>query len=359
MRSFLRALARLADARSWIGLFALAAIASSSQAQTPPCMTDRDGNGVVDIGDMSIVLLEFGPCVDCGSDLDASGVVDFADLSVTLLDFGACAGPAWGTVLEWAPDPAIVYDEQLRSDIAATHLPWRVRDDRTGIEVLLIPPGTMQMGCSRSIWYECLADEQPMHQVTISNPFYFGRYEVTQAQWTAVMRSNPSHFNDRQESPVHPVDTVTWTQALQFGVETGFRMPTEAEWELACRAGSRAPFHGVVTTPGGTDVDSYLHSICWFGANAEGGTRPVGRKLANGFGLHDMLGNVQEWVQDWYGEFPSESQVDPVGPATGVYRVNRGGSWFNWYDAQRASRRIHDWPDARNICFGLRVARTP
>jgi hypothetical protein len=159
----------------------------------PPCPSDLDGNGLVDNADISLLLLDFGSCTGCPSDLDGNDLVDNADISLLLLEFGDC--PIWYTVLEQTPNASVVPDATLRAAIFATNLPWRVRDTGTQMEMMLIPPGTFQMGCIMgSNQYGCYSYEQPVHQVTLTNAFYLGRYEVTQSQWLARMGSNPSYF---------------------------------------------------------------------------------------------------------------------------------------------------------------------
>ena len=140
----------------------------------------------------------------------------------------------WGTVLEVLPDPEVITDPEWRERIIATGLPWRVQDNTSGIELLLVPPGTFMMGCSPSDQWGCFGDENPVHEVTLTQAFYLGRYEVTQAQWTAVMGSNPSNFQGASaEVPaaqisLRPVERVSWNMIQGFEAQTGLRLPTEA-----------------------------------------------------------------------------------------------------------------------------------
>jgi formylglycine-generating enzyme required for sulfatase activity len=221
--------------------------------------------------------------------------------------------------------------------------------------MLLIPPGTFQMGCIMgSNQYECDSWEQPVHPVTLTNAFYMGRYEVTQAQWTAKMGSNPSYFQGRADSPSRPVEQVSWNTVQGFLSATGLRLPTEAEWEFACRAGTSAPFYN-----GSTD-DSTVGDLAWYDPNSGGQTHAAGGRLPNRFGLYDMLGNVWEWVNDWYDAYPSTSQSDPVGPATGSSRVFRGGGWtVLWTLGVRSSSRGTGAPDEAPYYGGFRAARNP
>ena len=264
------------------------------------------------------------------ADLNGDGVIDAADLAIMLSKCGP-ASPPWAVVLEQCPDPSVVTDEKLRAAILATGLPWRVVDIGTGIEMLLVPPGTFTMGCSPSLQWGCQSNENPVHQVTLTQPFYLGRYEVTQAQWTAVMGSNPSSFQSpsaqvpAEQVPNRPVERGSWNMVQSFNAATGLRLPTEAEWEYACRAGTTTAFNN------GSDDDSTLGTLAWFSGNAATQTHPVGQKLPNALGLHDMHGNVWEWVADRYGAnyYSQSPELDPPGPAVGTSRVIRGGSWFD------------------------------
>jgi formylglycine-generating enzyme required for sulfatase activity len=139
------------------------------------------------------------------------------------------------------------------------------------------------------------------------------------------------------------------------------RLPTEAEWEYAYRAGTTTAFHGFTGYLSGTNDDNLVGNIAWYTANSNSQTRPVGGKLANGYGLHDMSGNVWEWVNDWYGStyYSSSPQNNPTGPASGAARVVRGGSWPNNAHALRASGRYGNTPDDAYDLIGFRVARAP
>ena len=163
--------------------------------------------------------------------------------------------------------------------------------------------------------------------MTITKPFYLGKYEVTQEQWEAVMGSNPSNF----KGPKNPVEQVSWDDCQEFldklnakaGGQGGkFVLPTEAQWEYACRAGSTGKFcFG--------DDEKQLGEYAWYDENSDSKTHPVGEKKPNAWGLYDMHGNVWEWCQDWYGAYGAEAVDDPSGPTTGSGRVFRGGGWNN------------------------------
>jgi len=266
----------------------------------------------------------------------------------------------WYTVLEQNPNPAVVTDVTLRNAITATGYPWRVRDNGTQIEMVLVPSGTFVMGCTASNLYACNTDENPTHSVTITNAFYMGRYEVTQAQWLAKMGSNPSIFqppNTATADTSRPVETVSWTTIQGFLTATGMQLPTEAQWEYACRAGTTTAFHGFTGYLSGTNDDTLVGNIAWYDANSGDGTQAVGGKAANGLGLHDMSGNVYEWCGDWYGAYSAGAQTNPTGPATGTYRVMRGGAWVDSSNVVRSSNRSYRPPDLAVSFLGFRVAR--
>ncbi len=268
-------------------------------------------------------------------------------------------GPAWCTLLEFAPHPLVVTNAALRNAIIATGLPWRVRDNFSQIEMVLVPPGSFEMGCSTSDYDNCIPTEFPTHLVTITRPFYLGRYEVTQGQWQTMMGYNRSSFQGQSDSPNRPVETVSWGFVQGFLTFTGMRLPTEAEWEYACRAGTTTAYHSSPVSPNGSNDPYYLPVIGWYASNAGGQTHVVGTKAANALGLHDMLGNVYEWVNDWWGDYSAGWQTDPTGPATGDAHVIRGGAWTGIAFDLRTSRRggiamYQAWGD-----LGFRVARNP
>jgi formylglycine-generating enzyme required for sulfatase activity len=273
---------------------------------------------------------------------------------------------SWYTILEQAPNPTVVPDAAVRANIVASGYPWRVRDNSSGIEMLLIPGGTFTMGCSASTSYGCNGDETN-HQVTLSKAFYLGKTEVTQAQWQAKMSSNPSYFKGYSDSPSRPVETVSWNDIAGFNTATGLRLPSEAEWEYAYRGGTTTAFHSMPGYPNGTNDDSLLGNIAWYSVNngASGsstyGTKPVAGKAANAFGMYDMSGNVYEWCNDWYGStyYTTSPSTDPAGPSLGSARVLRGGGWYGISFYCRSSDRVYDGPDGRDDGVGFRVARTP
>jgi formylglycine-generating enzyme required for sulfatase activity len=342
------------------------AAAPAAHAQTA-CDADIDADGTVGAPDLAALLGAWGACSGCAADVNDDGLVNAADLSTLLgLWGGTCSQLPWATVLEFAPNPAVVTNGALRKAIAATGLPWRVRDNATQIEMLLVPPGTFNMGCSASNAWGCSPNENPVHAVTLTNPFYIGRYEVTQAQWTATMGSNPSFFQSPSaqvpaaQVPNRPVEKVSWNTIQGFLSATGLRLPTEAEWEYACRAGTTTAFHSMPGFPNGTNDDMQAGNIAWFNLNAVNQTHPVGGKAANALGLHDMAGNVWEWVNDQYSStyYASSPSTNPPGPASGAGRVLRGGAWFDVTIALRSSLREAGNQGSLDAGYGFRVAKS-
>jgi formylglycine-generating enzyme required for sulfatase activity len=200
------------------------------------------------------------------------------------------------------------------------------------------------------------SDERPAHSVTITKPYYVGKFEVTQAQYQAIMNSNRSHF----KGPTNPVEMVLWDDAQDFCKKLGdksertVRLLTEAEWEYACRAGTISAY-----CSGDSDAD--LDCVAWNDNNSTSSTHAVGQKEANVFGLYDMHGNVYEWCQDWYADeyYAKSSANDPQGPAHGAFRLVRGGSWFGHTSLCRSARRIAGNPDFRDGETGFRIAVVP
>ncbi len=221
--------------------------------------------------------------------------------------------------------------------------------DSSRFDFVEIPAGEFRMGCSLDSAH-CDDDEGPAHRVEISNRFEIGKYEVTQAQWISVMGSNPSHFR----GSALPVENVSWHSVREFVARLNraggpylYRLPTEAEWEYAARAGAPGQFAGD------------LNDIAWHWANSENRTHEVGTKRPNDWGLHDMLGNVWEWCGDRYAaDYYSRSSIsDPQGPRRGEFRVMRGGSWYRYAWFLRYSARFRDRPGAAHRHVGFRCVR--
>jgi len=241
-----------------------------------------------------------------------------------------------------------------------------------------IPAGSFRMGDITGTGHR---DETPVHEVLITRAFMMSRTQVTMKQYRVVMGCNPSRFR----GPDMPVEQVSWYDAVKFCNELsrlegldpcysgsgssmvcdfeagGYRLPTEAEWEYACRAGTETDFHtGNMTHPEDEPLDPALDRAGWYDGNSEGGTHPVGRKEANDFYLYDMHGNVWEWCWDWnandyYASSPAE---DPRGPVSGSSRVLRGGSWRDFARFCRSAYRNDFLPDYRYYDYGFRVVRT-
>lgn len=217
------------------------------------------------------------------------------------------------------------------------------------MELQLIQPGSFQMGSERGDF-----DEKPVHTVHISRPFYMGRTEVTQSQYEAVMGSNPSALKGSD----HPVESVSWGDAQEYirllnekeNCDGCYRLPTEAEWEYVCRAGSMGKYsHG--------DSESTLSSYAWYGKGSTGETHPVGTKQANRWDIYDMSGNVWEWVSDYYDAayYVISAQVDPQGQSIGERRVLRGGSFWDAVGSASCSHRGRYGPGYRVNYVGFRV----
>jgi formylglycine-generating enzyme required for sulfatase activity len=275
----------------------------------------------------------------------------------------------------------------------------------TGIEMVWIPAGSFQMGSNDSLD----RNAQPAHQVTLTNGFWMGKYQVTQGQWHAVMGNWPSFFdgtNDRSHTTVTPtlnrnnlpVESVSWYDAIVFcnrlsmmegltpayeipnqwpnptswttdpvtwgAVPTGntrwnavrivsgsngYRLPTEAQWEYACRAGTTTAYNtGYVITD----------DTGWYFINSGNRTREVGLKPANSWGLHDKHGNVREWCWDRWGSYTDAPKTDPTGPTAGGDRVLRGGGWdSNGWSSFRSAGRLNYWPYDRSSNIGFRLSR--
>jgi len=260
------------------------------------------------------------------------------------------------------------------------------KHDQTEMIFIHIPGGTFKMGSNE------YKDEKPIHEVTL-NSFLISKYETTQEVWQKIMGYNPSYFengvapNDyyilenktllealqmawqkimgnnlsfyKKYSPSavtptgqagnYPIETVSYDECQEFCKKTGLRLPTEAEWEYAARAGTTTRFYW-----GDKENGDYM----WYSRNSGYTTQPVGGKKPNGFGLYDMSGNVWEFCQGWYGKYTSNAQTNPIGPASGDYRVLRGGSWFRYaaVSCRVTSRFRGNNPDDRDSTEGFRCA---
>ncbi len=231
-----------------------------------------------------------------------------------------------------------------------------------GMKLVPIAKGEFQMGSG--VQEEGYRFKEPRHEVTLTRDYYLGAFEVTQAQYSKLMGNNPSYFQgdlvENVDSSNHPVDRVSWEDAVEFCKRLSalpeeraagrvYRLPTEAEWEYACRSDSNAPFGF-----GGLELaDDYG----WFTSNSKGKSHPVGKKDRNAWGLHDMHGNVKEWCSDWADDYPEGAVSDPTGPKEGYSRMIRGGSWLTpAVLGKSGDRAFHFPPETRSDYVGFRVA---
>ena len=223
--------------------------------------------------------------------------------------------------------------------------------DGISIEMVKVEAGTFMMGATSEMKHP-YHWEKPVHQVTLTNDYYMGKYEVTQALWEVVMGSNPSNFKGDNL----PVEEVSWNDCQEFisklNSMTGrkFRLPTEAEWEYAARGGKKSRGYQY-------SGSNSISDVAWYSGNSGRVTHPVGTKHANELGIYDMTGNVWEWCQDWFDSYSSSSQTNPTGADSGSIRVKRGGGWYDDAQVCRSSCRIIIY--STDVCYlslGLRLA---
>ena len=213
-------------------------------------------------------------------------------------------------------------------------------------EFVQVSPGTFIMGATSEM-KNPYGNEKPTHQVTLTNNYYIGKTEVTQALWKAVMDYNSSYFKGDNL----PMESVSWNDCQEFISElnhiTGknFRLPTEAEWEYAARGGDKSKGYQY-------SGSNNLSDVAWYDGDK---THPVETKQPNELGIYDMSGNVREWCQDWYGIYSSSSQTNPQGPTSGANRVSRGGSWSEGARCRSSLRDGNESTSVRNNITGLRL----
>ena len=271
-------------------------------------------------------------------------------------------------------------DTRVRIELERRQLRAGTSREFDGIEFVWIPPGEFRMGSTSR---HAFSDEKPVTRVRLTQGFWMGKYEVTQRQWESVMGSNPSRFKNCGGDC--PVERVSWNDVQEFIGKLNarlagrpYRLPTEAEWEYAARAGTESDTYAGDLRITGNRNAPLLDRIAWYGGNSgvsyDGGqdcshwkemqyrsnrcgTHPVGRKAPNAWGLHDMLGNLWEWTGDRYGDYPGGSVTDPAGPRSGSYRVFRGGSWSGFAGICRSANRSRNSPGSRNYSLGFRLLR--
>jgi formylglycine-generating enzyme required for sulfatase activity len=242
-------------------------------------------------------------------------------------------------------EPGHLEGMSLHWKISGYYGPRRITNS-LGMKLVEIKPGDFMMGSlegeSGREW------DETQHRVQITRGFFLGVTEVTQGQWDALNGDDPSDNH-------YPVEYVSWNQAglfccgLSQKEEKTYRLPTEAEWEYACRAGTQTSFHN-------GEGEAALQDSGWYKGNSGLKTHPVGRKKANAWGLYDMHGNVYEWCEDRYGDYGKNAVVDPQGPATGDWRVIRGGSWADYPQNCRSARRRQLEDERQRALIGFRVA---
>jgi formylglycine-generating enzyme required for sulfatase activity len=321
----------------------------------PPLEADADGDGVPNTTDRCPEAP--GPEALRGCpDRDGDGIPDIDD---------RCPDVAGVEELQGCPPPA-----------AATQ-------GEVGPEMVRVPGGTFTMGCeSAERDGDCYDSESPAHEVTV-DAFYMGVHEVTNAQFAAFLNAEGNQeeggtewyeigssyakiketsdgvFEVEEGFERHPVVEVSWYGARAYAAwlseQTGqsYRLPTEAEWEYAARGGEAGAKDEFLYSGSNT-----IDEVAWYSGNSGSRRHEVGQKQPNQLGLYDMSGNVWEWVQDWYGDYPSEAQVNPEGPNSGSYRVQRGGCWFNYPGNCRAADRGYNGPTSRGNNLGFRLARS-
>ena len=231
------------------------------------------------------------------------------------------------------------------------------KDPVTGMEFVWVPGGCYEMGCG-SWTGDCFSDEKPAHEVCV-DAFWIGMFEVTQGEWKKIMGSAPASYSDGDD---YPVGTVSWNEVKEFieklnarSSDRRYRLPTEAEWEYACRSGGKEELYS-----GGNELDQVA---AWYGSEKDEGyyTRPVGTKASNGLGIYDMSGNLWEWCEDVYDEnaYSKHGRNNPVVMGGGSARVIRGGSWYQEPRSFRCTGRTRVTPDDGEGLLGFRLVREP
>ena len=342
--------------KSTSGLLVLALAGMTAQAAAPALSYEVTGNNLI---------LTYS-----GTLLQSADAVNWTEIASASSPYQVALGDKKLFFCAKASDEPV--DPLVPGKNGTVSLPGGVYLDLNWIE-----PGTFTMGSPESE-IGGYSDET-QHSVTISHGFWIGKYEVTQAQYKAIMKVNPSEFMGADL----PVECVTWDDAMEFckkltkiekaagrlpeGYE--YTLPTEAQWEYACRAGTTTALNSgknlsaKYECPEMDEVGWYQYNSGFLDSNGNwtdnGKTFPVGQKKPNAWGLYDMHGNVYEWCLDWYGDYPASSVMDPQGASTGSFRVIRGGGWISYAYSCRSAYRGYYYPDDRDYCYGFRVALAP
>ena len=276
---------------------------------------------------------------------------------VAILAFQGMAGllPAQETAKLRVPPGFKAKTDAAAEKFTKTGWAEAIIEEKTGMELVFIPAGEFMMGSP--VGEKAREQDETQHKVRITKPFYMGKYEVTQGEWRKVVGGNLSRFKGSDQLPV---ESLTWNNCQLFvrklaaGGVVGLRLPTEAEWEYACRSGATtAYFFG----DSRGEYEDLLGKFAWYFGNADFKTHVVGGKQPNAWGLYDMHGNVWEYCQDWYSKdyYEQSPAEDPQGPVMGLERVIRGGSWIRgWKECRCAVRNRFD-PTAWNYDVGFRV----
>lgn len=308
---------------------------------------------VVDINGQPVigaVVEETGTKNISVTDIDGNFIIKAKSSSITVtVTFLGCV-PKQVKLTEGTKEEITLIEESYKNQpsLSASTVTIPVKDG-VSIEMIKVEAGTFMMGATPEMEIPD-DDEKPVHQVTLTNDYYIGKYEVTQALWQTVMESNPSSFKGNNL----PVEQVSWNDCQEFigklNSITGrkFRLPTEAEWEYAARGGRKSLKYQY---SGGNAISE----VAWYTNNSGINTHPVGMKQANELGLYDMTGNVWEWCQDYYGQYIGRPQVNPLGDLKGTFRVFRGGSWLFEAAYCQVAYRAGGAPDYHRNHLGFRL----
>ncbi len=372
--------------------------------EQPPRLEDYSDtvNAVLVRGLAKDAKQRFANCVEFVAALEKAGKAVHEEKHETTQPLPAQKTPAKPTVTVKPPSSAPPSSPQkttmpLSSAVGSVerrdNLTLKLADD-VKLELIWIPAGTFMMGSPMDELGR--SKDEMQHQVTLTKGFWIGKYPMTQAQYKAVVGTNPSYFKEKklitvkgnfwdrllgretkqvsqevETSLVLPVEQVSWDEAVRCcyllnethasEIPSGyqFSLPTEAQWEYACRAGTRKALNSDLNLLNPMGEDSRVNELGWYNDNSGSKTHPIGQKKPNAWGLYDMHGNVWEWCRDWYGKYPTGAVVDPTGPSSGSGRVDRGGSWCSCAAYCRSSDRRSNEPTLRDNNLGFRVALVP